>query len=462
MKKLVMVLAVLAILATTATAHAWWGPRFEVGIRFTGVGWKGNPHSDDPADKPYYSYTGTPLTLMLTPRREFLGYAAPDLSVPYPGLGGTIRTGSNGYYAWVFGPQESAYGADHCPSWDSMANPLAWEGCLLPDPDYQDPSTWWPIDERVVPFGAGAMAAARCSNHCDPADTSCAPCEARPEVTVHQCTFEDTVGDDDGNCSLDPAGYEPCPCSAAPTTWPVGIQLGTDDDYYGFGYSPRLPGLVIVADSGPGIVTVNDPILERPVRTDPVTCRNLAGFVTSVGHVLSDAEYNSHLTAQMLVPYGVFTPVVLSDADHGVGANAYNGSCDYEGDGSNDDTLVVVDGSEPQCLDGGVATYGAFMPDFLITVRAFVVQVDAQGRGVDLIEDWNGNGYCDAEDYEMMVDGSWDWNRGNPVLSREVKLQFTEWHSGLSFLYVNDLDGDGEVLSPVLPGGAGGLVGPPR
>jgi len=461
MRKSVVVGMLLAIVLTASSAVAWHWPQHEVGIRITGIGWQGSPFSDDPEDKPMVTAAGWPLTIMLTPRKDFLGYGTPDASQPYPGFGGFIRWGSHSYYAWVFGQDEFAFGADLCPSWDAMANPTAWEGCTLPDPDYSDPSTWWPIDETVVPFGAGMTVPASCSNQCDEADETCTPCEARPEITVHRCTYEDTVGEDDGNCSLDPDGNEPCPCSAAPRTLAVGPNLGTADDGYGFGYSPRLPGLVIVADAGVGIVTENDPVLERPVRTSPLVCRNLAGFVTSVGHVLSDAAYKSHVTAQMLVPR-VLTPVALSDADDQYWDGSSVASCDYEGDGLHDDTLVVIDGLEPECWQGRIGTYSQFTSDFLITLRAFVIQVDEQGAGVELIEDLNGNGFCDSEDYELMVAGSWDWNRGDPVLSREAVLQFTEFHFGLEFLYSNDLDGDGNILLPTLPGGAGGLVGPPR
>lgn len=461
-----LVVALLGLLIMTflipTSARAWWLPQHEVGIRFTGIGWQGSPFSDDPERKPMVTPRGWPLTVMLTPKKDFLGYATPDGSHPYPGFGGFVRWGSNGYYAWVFGQESTAFGEDLCPSWDRMATPSAWEGCELPDPDYFDPSTWWPIDETVVPFGAGTTAPAACSNNCVPGDDTCTPCEPRPEIAAHNgSTCIDEVGANDGNCSQDPDGFEPCECTATPTTWTVGPTLGTADDGYGYGYSPRLPGLVIVADSGVGIVTENDPYLERPVRTDPLTCRNLAGFVTSVGHVLSDAAYQSHVVAQMLVP-GLFTPVALSDADDQYFFGSSDASCDYEGDGLNDDTLVVVDGLEPECMQGRIGTYSQFMSDFLITVRAFVIQVDEEGAGAEFIEDLNGNGYCDSEDYELMVGPSWDFSRGDPVLSREAVLQFTQFHFGLDFMSSNDLDGDGYILQPVLPAGPGGLTGPPR
>ena len=346
---------VVSIVAPTGVG-AWWEPQYEVGIRITGIGWQGNPFSNDVADKPMMSAAAWPLTFYLTPRRSFQGYGTPSTSKPYPGFGGFVRWGSNGYYAWVFGQEATAFGADLCPSWDSMANPLAWEGCELEDPDYTDPSTWWPIDETVLPFGAGMTTPASCSNSCSEGDTSCVPCELGPEITLHECTFADTVGNDDGNCSPDPDEYEACPCSAAPRNWNIGPRLGSADDGYGYGYSPRLPGLVVVADAGVGVVTENDPTLERPVRTSPLRCRNLAGFTNSVGYVLSDARYKSHISAQMLVP-GLFTPVVLSDADTAYWQGETETSCDYEGDGLNDDTLIVIDGREPECWEGGVATY---------------------------------------------------------------------------------------------------------
>ena len=97
---------------------------------------------------------------------------------------------------------------------------------------------------------------------------------------------------------------------------------------------------------------------------------------------MSDAAYKSHVTAQMLVPR-VLTPVALSDADDQYWDGSSVASCDYEGDGLHDDTLVVIDGLEPECWQGRIGTYSQFTSDFLITLRAFVIQVDEQGAGVE-------------------------------------------------------------------------------
>jgi hypothetical protein len=74
----------------------------------------------------------------------------------------------------------------------------------------------------------------------------------------------------------------------------------------------------------------------------------------------------------------------------------------------------------------------------------------------------NGNGYCDIDDYEPMVASTWDWNRGDPVLSAEATFSFSLYFVGPNFALNNDLDGDDRLFYYVLPTGAGGLVGPPR
>jgi hypothetical protein len=191
-------------------------------------------------------------------------------------------------------------------------------------------------------------------------------------------------------------------------------------------------------------------------------CRNLAGFVQSVGYTLSDYAYDTSIVAHMNVVPGLFTPVALTDADDDYTTELDENSCAFNGVGPVDDTLVVIDGGALECREGRVGSMSAIVADQLITLRAFVVQVDETGRGPDQIVDMNGNGYCDIDDYEPMVAPDWDWNRGDPVLSAEVTFSFGLYFVGPNFALNNDLDDDDRLFYYVLPTGGGGLVGPPR
>ncbi|MCB1057720.1 MAG: hypothetical protein KDD11_19640, partial [Acidobacteria bacterium] len=82
-------------------------------------------------------------------------------------------------------------------------------------------------------------------------------------------------------------GFEPAPELAV-----VGPPLGSSKDGYGYGPNPLLPGLVLLADAGPGVVT--DERFERP---SPRRARNLAGFFQSLGYELRDARGATTLTA---------------------------------------------------------------------------------------------------------------------------------------------------------------------
>ena len=84
-----------------------------------------------------------------------------------------------------------------------------------------------------------------------------------------------------------------------------GPFTGSEADGYGFGHSWRFPGLVLVADAGPGILT-DDALCPR----DPVQAHNLAGFFHSIAYELKNARGRSTLVAHMNVPRGLFAPIV--------------------------------------------------------------------------------------------------------------------------------------------------------
>lgn len=206
---------------------------------------------------------------------------------------------------------------------------------------------------------------------------------------------------------------------------------GLSDDY-GYGPSDRLPGLVVVADAGPSIVT--DELFDRP---EPLECRNLAGFANSVGYELRDAHRKTSITAHFNIPSRLFTPVALVDRSVTVGSFCPGG------------TLIRFDGGELSCIEGPpINTLDFLVNQQVVTARVFVVN----GVAPDQLQDLNGNGICDIDDAQLA---------GEQTLSTERVVRFRQLHE-LYFGFAFDFDGDGDIGDTVAPGGPGALTQPPR
>lgn len=385
-------------------------PKHEVDLKIEGIPKWANLDSYDPLEHPLLVGGGWPITFVMKAKHEFQGFGSPTPHPDYPTVGTT--------FPWVFG--EPAFGPDGCPSWSALqqGDSTEFPDCILGDglPDF-DP---WPIDETLVPFTPGLNAPGWCSNFC-PVGETCPVCEVRPTVPAQS-----------------PGTCDPAPCDPpAPTE--VGPLLGTGNDDYRYGQNARLPGLVITADAGPGVVT--DASFDRTGQ-----CRNLAGMVQSVSYVLSDYAYDTELWAHLNVPTGLFTPVALVDPD-------FDGSCDFDGDLVADDgTATRIDGGPLECREGTQYWMISLARDQLVTLRAFVVNVDENGNGPDMLEDLTGDGICDAADAESM---------GLQLLSREVQFRFSlylQLETALRF----DFDGDQDLGGFVAPAGSGGVRQPPR
>ena len=371
---------------------------------------------DDPTRFAMVVGSGWPLTVYVKPGMDFAGYGHP---APFPYFP-TVET----TYPWVFGVEP--YGPDGCPSWsDSQA---VFDDPNTPGPDphgefpdcYTDgspPNDPWPIDELIMPFTPGVTVPEDCPQFCPVDDPLC--CEGylqMPEVDWSDPT-------------------------APPRDANVGPFLGTPDDGYSIGASPRFPGLVVTADSGIGLELETSPPFDRTGQ-----CRNLAGLFQSVSYVLSDRWYDSAVVAHMNVPAGTFTPVAHVDA-------GFNNYCSDEHPSS--DSWLKIDGhpaGEPECREGALSYLLNLVRDRLVTVRAFVVLVDENGEGPDAIEDWDSDGDCDADDAA---------NMGLRLMSEEAVFRFSlylEVERALRW----DWDADGEVGGDVAPAGSGGVRQPPR
>lgn len=230
---------------------------------------------------------------------------------------------------------------------------------------------------------------------------------------------------------------------------PIGAYAGSNTDPYGYGRSPRLPSLVLLADSGPGVVFDED--FDRPPR---LTARNLAGFVGSVSYELKNHRSRVEVEAHMSVPPGLFTPVVLIDLDLGKSCDGKTFQARVDG-GAPTCGLPVGAGVEAWIANDGFFASRLFLSQHVVTVRAFVVRGDAP----ELLDDLNGDGVVDIADARK---------RGLELLSDQAVMRvrhypiepfLREWSPLLA-----DLDGNGatgDLSEPPVTGSPATLVDPP-
>jgi hypothetical protein len=249
----------------------------------------------------------------------------------------------------------------------------------------------------------------------------------------------------------------------------AGPNLGSIYDGIGFGRSSKLPGLVVLADHGPGLLTTTlDPGNPPPdpdptsIPTDsswfdrpyPESAWNLAGFVNSVGYTLVHNDQAAvgwgriRLQAHLNVPNGLFTPVVMVDKD-------VDNPFEIDGELCGDDSIEVpyrLDGGPLQCAPGLGAYYSVdpIVNEIVVTVRVFVVDGDAP----EVVTDVNGDGVLDIFDVEAM---------GYEPLSRQRSFSFRQFHQIKCENYQSyDFDGNGQAGGCVLGARAGGITGVPR
>ncbi len=327
-------------------------------------------------------FSGWPLTLHLTANEEKLkgiGYEVAPYHFP--------RRDDKGFLVFA--------DPDGCPSWvetsfQTMHENGVSQGFLFYPDCPEAPPVPWPWDEAMLEFDPGL-------------NLPDLPCGDRPMIFV-----------------FDPGSRKGTSLKS------IGPCVGSAEDSFGYGRNARIPGLVLVADTGPGIVF--DKSFNRTKR---LQTWNLAGFFHSIAYEMKDARGYTSLVAHMNVPGDLFAPVYLVDRDVEVGCEGAS------------DTMIRIDGGPLECVASE-----PFPGDHVVTVRAFVIN----GEAPDRLEDLDGNGQVDLRD---AIKAGYD------LLSGQAEFRFTQlFEDFIPCLF--DFDGNGQVGGVVLPAGPGGMVTPPR
>jgi hypothetical protein len=228
---------------------------------------------------------------------------------------------------------------------------------------------------------------------------------------IQQCDEDsDCAGPFGGTCQTIPSEFD-------------GFDWGADDD---------LPGLVLLADTGPSLVLDQD--FNFP--PGPKQVRNSAGFLSSVGWELNDSTKHSDVLAHMTVPQGLYQPVVQFDTCVGTPPAVEGGPCGSP-------PLFRVDGGpEVTSIDN--------LPAKVTTLRIFAVS----GVGPSVLSDLDGNGVVNSKDAVLA---------GYTLLSAETTLRFRTFSQDEIPGFLVDLgDHNGLVPAPPLPAGGGQITPVPR
>ncbi|MEL7312750.1 MAG: hypothetical protein AAFN07_14645 [Pseudomonadota bacterium] len=235
-------------------------------------------------------------------------------------------------------------------------------------------------------------------------------------------------------------------------THTFGPRVSGTFDGLGYGANDDLPGFVLLAEEGIGVVLSD---LETRVEDgvtltegwevlEPAVRRNLAGFMTSVGFELNDERQRTTITTSLMVPRHLTERRFLED------------QC-FEDTPGVCATYRRVEGGPP------MPAADANLDNYDVTLKAFMVQ----GVAPDTIADCDGDGAVGAADAVCM---------GYRLLSRERQLTFRQigrpdecnllrdpWGSsaaaGREFV---DFDGNGDLIMISCPGGSTGGGLPPR
>lgn len=456
---LIAPLIAVAALSLAADAAAWGPPPPLVGLRVINA----NPWIVTLQPSSAWS-----ITVDMTVReRDILGIGvpqAPPFLPPRSTPGYLVFEDPDSCPSFIrfsFDSQELAYLSYYCPA--DVSSPLTYPGCTPPDwrpyLDYDCPSDitngddWFTLTEAIEAADPGLLKWAKDETWL----------EFSPGISVATWVSISDPNKEHGSQEV---------WSWRDDHWEpeyVGPNLGTVFDPIGFGRSTTLPGLVVIADHGPGLLTTpldieNPPPLpdpsNRPTPSDffdptyPAEAWNLAGFFNSVTFTfLQNAEApvgwgKLKLQAHLNVPTSLFTPVVLIDKviDHPIEIDGY--LC---GSASNE-AIYRLDGGPLRCLDelGIFYSFDSILNEVTVTVRVFIVDGDAP----DIVGDMNGDGVIDIDDVRDM---------GYLPLSRERVFSFNQYHeiaceSGAGY----DFDGNGLVGGCVIAPRAGSITGVPR
>jgi hypothetical protein len=205
-------------------------------------------------------------------------------------------------------------------------------------------------------------------------------------------------------------------------------------DGYGYGANDDWPQLVLFSNHGVGIV------LDEYFNKGPTERRrNLAGFLGWVAYDLADEKGRSVVSSGTVVPYALFSPLVM--ADDAVGqpdaGGAYRSNFQFRVDGGPVRTGIY------NCLQW---QYDELLYAMDYELRAFLVN----GSAPSVLSDMDGDSDVDAVDAELS---------GFDVISNERTLRFRLWNGVLgagnnaffsdkSNRIYADLDGNGQGANP--------------
>lgn len=219
-------------------------------------------------------------------------------------------------------------------------------------------------------------------------------------------------------------------------------------DSYGYGADDDVPGLVVVAPHGPGIVYQDDGIASVPL-----SLRNLAGFASAVSYTLNNKNKKTSVNVQFIMPSYLIAPVVVADDEVSGPPGTPAVLWRVDGDAQSRSAEDVL--GQPVTM-----TYESGYPQ-LVGQTVYTVSVMAvSGVAPDVITDMDGDNEIDHHDLEIM---------GFEVLGKAESVSFKAFPahacfggSGENTVYA-DLDGNGVAVTQVnCPAGSGGVSKPPR
>lgn len=230
---------------------------------------------------------------------------------------------------------------------------------------------------------------------------------------------------------------------SGPVLRPFGPPTGgVAADGYGRGADDDLPGLVILSPVGVGLEL--DP--NTFDRASPLTQHNLAGFLNYVQYELRNTLGYTGVTAGLLVPEGLFRPLLLFDGCVGV---ACADGARYRVDGGPVQSLPLAN------ANAGLAALRNAVESPVFEIRAFLVS----GTAPDRLSDLNGDDRVNAADARAA---------GYLVLSNEVVVRYRLHYGRVFFVsdrnvVFRDLDSNGSVgVGTVGPPGPGQIRQVPR
>jgi hypothetical protein len=211
------------------------------------------------------------------------------------------------------------------------------------------------------------------------------------------------------------------------------VTGGEVRDGYGYGANDDWPQLVLLSNRGVGVV------LDEHFNRGPTEeRRNLAALLEWVAYDLADAKGRSAVSSGTIVPYALFSPLIMVDEAIGqtdATGGAYIPGFKFRIDGSADRS------GSYSCL---YQQYFELLYGAEVELRAFLVS----GSAPSVLSDMDGDSDVDAADAELS---------GLKVISSERTARFRLWDGvwGVGNSYYNDranriyadFDGNGDATN---------------